>query len=224
LTDLQEYSDSEFDFEDSKEINARLAEEFLRSISPTFRNAARELEMDKICIAHLQLAHTSPGKQAIVRELLPKSDPILIDRSLTEIREMRRYLIAGEAPRFFGLTDIAPTLRKVEIEGSTLIIEEGFRLLGAMKAMRMMREFFSRRHDEAPLLWKTAINLFDDKILELHFDTVFDDAGKIRDSASPELSRIRHDMVRAADNLRNRLMAIVRRLSEDEFARDEIIT
>ncbi len=224
MSTLEDYSDSDHDFEDSRETNTRLAEEFLRSIPPSFRNAARELEMDKICLTHLQLAHTTPGKQAIVRELLPKSDPLAIDRSLTEIREMRKYLIAGEAPQFFGLTDIAPTLRKVEIEGSTLIIEEGFRLLGAMKAMRAMREFFSRRHDEAPLLWKTAVNLFDDKVLELHFDTVFDDAGKIRDSASPELSRIRHDMVRAAEILRNRLMAIVRRLSEDEFARDEIIT
>ncbi len=218
----EDYSD--FEFEDSKEFNLRLAEEFLRSIAPTFRHAARELELDKICIAHLQLAHTTPGKQAIVRELLPKSDTLAIDRSLTEIREMRLFLISGEAPRFSGLTDIAPTLRKVEIEGSTLIIDEGFRMLSAMKAMRMMREFFSRRHEEAPLLWKTAIHLFDDKVLELHFDTVFDDTGKIRDSASPELSRIRHDMVRAAEILRNRLMAIVRRLSEDEFVRDEIIT
>ncbi len=220
----EEYSDSDFDFEDSRETNARLAEEFLQSIAPTFRHAARELEMDKICIAHLQLAHTAPGKTALVRELLPKSDALTIDRSLTEIREMRRYLIAGEAPRFSGLTDIAPALRKVEIEGSTLLIEEGFRLLGAMKAMRAMREFFSRRHDEAPLLWKTAVNLFDDKVLELHFDTVFDDTGKIRDSASPELSRIRREMVRTAEILRNRLMAIVRRLSDDEFVRDEIIT
>jgi DNA mismatch repair protein MutS2 len=221
---LEEYSGSDFDFEDSRETNARLAEEFLRSIAPSFRHAARELEMDKICIAHLQLAHTTPGKQAIVRELLPKSDTLAIDRSLTEIREMRLFLVSGEAPRFSGLTDIAPTLRKVEIEGSTLIIDEGFRMLSAMKAMRAMREFFSRRHEEAPLLWKTAINLFDDKVLELHFDTVFDDTGKIRDSASPELSRIRHDMVRAAEILRNRLMAIVRRLSEDELVRDEIIT
>ena len=223
--DTQEvFSDSDVDFEDSRETNARLAEEFLRNIAPTFRTAARELEMDKICIAHLQLAHTTPGKHAIVRELLPKSDALAIDRSLSEIREMRSYLIAGESPQFSGLTDIASTLHKVEIEGSTLHIEEGFRILAAMKAMRAMREFFSRRHDEAPLLWKTAVNLFDDKVLELHFDSVFDHDGTIRDSASPELSRIRREMVRAAEILRNRLMAIVRRLSEDELVRDEIIT
>ncbi len=224
MTTQEAYSDSEFDFEDSREANVRLAEEFLQSIPPTFRHAARELEMDKICIAHLKLAHTSPGKNALVRELLPKTDPLAIERSLSEIREMRSYLIAGETPKFSGLTDIAPTLRKIQIEGSTLIIEEGFRLLGAMKTMRAMREFFSRRSEEAPLLWKTAINLFADRVLELHFDTVFDDMGKIRDSASPELSRIRHDMVRAAEILRVRLMAIVRRLSDDEFVRDEIIT
>ena len=221
---IAEFDDFSDEQELASEYHARLAEEFLSDIPKNFRNAARELEFDKILLLHLNLAHTAPGKEALVTELLPKTDLATIEKSFTEIREMRPFLIAGDAPRFGGLTDIGPALRKLEIEGSTMLAEEGFRLLGAMKAMRGIREFFARRTEDAPLIWKTAQLLFDDKLLERHFDTVFDDAGKIRDSASPELSRIRHDLMRAAEVLRSRLMAIVRRLSEDEFARDEIIT
>lgn len=224
MVEREEFSESEHHFEDSNEIRFILVEQFLQAIPLSFRQAARELELDKIFLAHLQLVHTFPGKQALVRELLPKTDTLAIDRSLSEIREMRTYLIASETPRFAGLTNISSTLRKVEIDGSTLLIEEGFRLLGAMKAMRGIREFFSRRAQDAPQLWKTAILLFDDRLLELHFDSVFDDSGAIRDSASPELSKIRHDMIRASEILRSRLMAIVRRLSDDELVRDEIIT
>ncbi|HEY3876267.1 MAG TPA: endonuclease MutS2 [Candidatus Kapabacteria bacterium] len=212
------------EFEQASEYHSRLTQEFLQKVHSNFRDAARELEFDKILLSHLNLAHTPPGKEALARELQPKSDVTLIERSFAETREMRTFLIAEDAPRFAGLSDVGPTLRKLEIEGSTMLSEEGFRLLTAMKAMRGMREFSSRRTDDAPLLWKTASQLFDDKLIERHFDSVFDDAGKIRDSASPEISKIRHDLLRAAETLRAKLLSIVRRLSEDEFAREEIIT
>ncbi|HZK76362.1 MAG TPA: endonuclease MutS2, partial [Candidatus Kapabacteria bacterium] len=144
--------------------------------------------------------------------------------SLAEIREMRGFLAAGEAPRFSGLADISSTLRKLEIPGSTLYAEEGSRMLAAMKAMRTMREFFSRRASEAPILWKSGVQLFEDRILEMHFDQVFDDAGNVKDSASVELARIRREILTTEDQLRARLGAILARLSEGELLREEIIT
>ena len=175
-------------------------------------------------LLHLQLANTSIGKHALVRELQPKSDTLAVDRSLAEIREMRGFLAAGEAPRFSGLADISSTLRKLEIPGSTLYAEEGSRMLAAMKAMRTMREFFSRRASEAPILWKSGVQLFEDRILEMHFDQVFDDAGNVKDSASVELARIRREILTTEDQLRARLGAILARLSEGELLREEIIT
>ena len=210
--------------EDARATNNALAEEFLAAIPPHFRQAARELEFHKVLLLHLRLANTSIGKHALVKELQPKSDTIAIDRSLAEIREMRVFLASGEAPRFAGLADISSTLRKLDIPGSTLYAEEGSRMLATMKAMRTMREFFSRRASEAPTVWKSGIQLFEDRILEMHFDQVFDEAGNVKDSASAELSRIRREILTTEDQLRARLSAILARLSDGELLREEIIT
>jgi DNA mismatch repair protein MutS2 len=215
---------SEFDSEESRVSNDTLVEEFLAAIPPPFRHAARELEFHKVLLLHLRLANTSIGKRALVSELQPKSDTLIVDRSLAEIREMRGFLAANEAPHSSGITDISSTLRKLEIPGSTLYAEEGSRMLATMKAMRTMREFFFRRASEAPVLWKSGIQLFEDRLLEMHFDQVFDDAGNVKDSASAELARIRREILATEDLLRARLSAILARLSEGELLREEIIT
>jgi len=215
---------SEFDSEGSRVSNDTLVEEFLAAIPPPFRHAARELEFHKVLLLHLRLANTSIGKRALVSELQPKSDTLIVDRSLAEIREMRGFLAANEAPHSSGITDISSTLRKLEIPGSTLYAEEGSRMLATMKAMRTMREFFFRRASEAPVLWKSGIQLFEDRLLEMHFDQVFDDAGNVKDSASAELARIRREILATEDLLRARLSAILARLSEGELLREEIIT
>src|SRR3989442_15135357 len=93
-----------------------------------------------------------------------------------------------------------------------------------MKAMRALRDFLARKAKDAPTLWKTGVLLFEDRLLEMHFDAIFDEAGKIRDSASPELKKIRRDMLDTADHLRVRLSGILRGLTEDGFAQEEIIT
>jgi DNA mismatch repair protein MutS2 len=210
--------------EESAVFNARLAEEFLNSIPESFRHAARELEFEKVFLLHVRLAYTTLGKQALVAELRPKSDPLSIDTSLGEISEMRVFIIAGDEPSLSGLLDISPTLRRLDIAGSTMFVEEGARFLAALKAMRALREFLSRRAKDAPTLWKVGVLLFEDRLLEMHFDSVFDDSGKVKDSASPELSKIRRALLNAADHLRVRLAGILRRLADDGFAQEEIIT
>lgn len=89
--------------EESVAFNARLAEEFLNYIPASFRHAARELEFEKVFLLHIRLTHTTLGKQALVTELSPKSDPLAIDRSLGEIHEMRLFIESGDEPSLSGL-------------------------------------------------------------------------------------------------------------------------
>lgn len=209
---------------ESQHAMSQLIEDFLMGIPDEFRAAAAELEYEKIYQSHARLAHTSLGKVALVSELRPKQDVLAIDRSLAEVGEFRHVIVSGESPSLGGLSDISTTLRKLEIPGSTMYIEEGARVLSSIKSMRAAREFFSNRAKETPELWKSAIKLFDDRILELHFDRVFDDAGQIRDSASPELNRIRREIIQTSEILRARLGSILRKLAEGEFVQDAIIT
>lgn len=217
-------TEDEFLIEESRLALDRMAEEFLRAVPKSFRAAARELELAKVWTAHARLTQTALGKQALVRELVPKLDVLAIDRSLAEIAELRMFVISGESPSFGGLTDISTTLRKLEIAGSTMYVDEAFRVLAAMKAMRGIREYFSHRAKETPEIWKTATKLFDDRILEMHFDRVFADDGSVRDSASPDLGRIRREIQQAGEHLRSRLASILRKLAEGEYVQDAIIT
>lgn len=217
-------SSLEYTSEELQTANDALTEEFLREIPDEFRYAAQELEFHKILLSHLKLAHSSVGKRVLVVELRPKSDILAIDRSLAEIQEMRVFLIANESPGFSGLADISSTLHKLEISGSTIYAEEGARILGVLRSMRRLREFFARRTSEAPTLWKSAIQLFEDRVLEMHFDSVFDDTGGIKDSASATLAKIRREILTSEELLHARLSSILSRLAEGEFVREEIIT
>jgi len=210
--------------EETHAYDLRMAHGFLESISEPFRHAARELGFDSIFLSHARHAATTVGREALVRELQPDSDLLAVDRSLREIRELRSFHIAGESPNFAGLSDIASTLHKLEIAGSSLYAEEGARVLSTLKAMRGLREFFSRRAKEMPVLWKTAVQLFEDRLLEMHFDQVFEADGSIKDTASPELRRIRREILSTGEILRARLGAVLRRLSGEEFVREEIVT
>jgi DNA mismatch repair protein MutS2 len=210
--------------EESRQATDRLSAQFLREIPKSFRYAARELEFEKIFLAHCRTCSTPLGKQALVKELRPKLDPVAIDRSLQEVRELRTFLAGGENPGFGGLADIGNTLRKLEIAGSTMYVEEGARVLQTLKGMRALREYFARRAKDAPTLWKAAVQLYDDRMLEMHFDQVFDDAGKVKDSASTELHRIRREILQTADILRAKLSSILRKLADDDFVQEDIIT
>jgi DNA mismatch repair protein MutS2 len=218
----QQHLDDEQD--ESLSILAQLCREFVHGLPHNFIGAAQELDYDKIFEAHARLAPSLLGKRALVKELQPKTDVLLIDNSLKEIQELRVFIAAGEAPGFDGLDDIASIVRKTEIAGSTIYADEGARILRVLKGMRLLREFFSRRAKDAPLLWKTAVQLLDDRLLEMHFSSVFDEQGNIKDSASTDLRKIRQEIIETAERLRSRLNSILKKLTEDDLVQDDLIT
>ena len=155
--------------------NQQLREQFLREIPHQFRRAAKVLEFDQILAAHLGYAHSPLGRSALVRELLPKTDRDKILASFQEIDELRTFLGSGETPNFDGINDIRMILHKVEIQGSTIYIDEGLPLLRTLKAMRLLRDFFAKRTKEAQSIWKSAVHLFEDRLIEMAFDSVFEE-------------------------------------------------
>jgi DNA mismatch repair protein MutS2 len=202
----------------------QLREQFLREIPYSFRRAAQVLEYDEILVSHLKFAHSPLGRSALVKELIPKSDKGNILSSFAEIDELRSQISSGEIPSFDGIHDIRTILHKVEIEGSTIYIDEGLPLLRTLKSMRLLRDFFASRTKNSPTIWKSAVHLFEDRLIEMAFDSVFEDNGAVKDSASAELHRIRRDIIATSEKLRNKLASLIRKLSEDNLLQEEIIT
>ena len=129
-----------------------LRAQFLRDIPYKFRRAARVLQYDEILAAHLRYVHSPLGRSALMRELIPTADREKIAASCAEIDELRLLIGAGEIPSFDGISDIRMILHKVEIEGSTIYIDEGLPLLRTLKSSRLLRGFFATRTNQAPQL------------------------------------------------------------------------
>jgi DNA mismatch repair protein MutS2 len=212
------------EIQDQATTSQQLREQFLREIPHQFRRAAKVLEFDQILLAHLRYAHSPLGKSALVKELLPKPDREKIRTSFQEIDELRMLIGSSETPGFDGINDIRIILHKVEIEGSTIYIDEGLPLLQTFRAMRLLRDFFAKRTKDTQIIWRSAVHLFEDRLIEMAFDSVFEETGAIKDSASSELQRIRRDIITTSEKLRNKLASLIRKLSEDNLLQEEIIT
>jgi len=202
----------------------QLRAQLLREIPRQFRRAAQVLEYDEILAAHLRFAYSALGRSALVKELIPTIKRESIAVSLSEIDEFRTLVGAGEVPSFDGINDIRTILHKVEIEGSTIYIDEGLPLLLTLKAMRMLRDFFATRTKQAPVIWKSAVHLFEDRLIEMAFDSVFEENGAVKDSASSELNRIRRDIVTTGERLRNKLASLMKKFTEDDLLQENIVT
>ncbi|HYM20289.1 MAG TPA: endonuclease MutS2 [Candidatus Kapabacteria bacterium] len=197
---------------------------FLRRIPKQFRLAAEKLELPLVLEAHLHHVSTALGRSALTDELVPSLDREKIIRSLAEIDELRKLFTAGESPSFSAVSDIRTTLHKVEIEGSTIYQDEGLPLVTTLKAVRLLREFFAKRVGAAPTLWRAGIHLYEDKLLEMAFDSVFDENGNVRDNASSELHEIRREIVATSERLRNKLASLIKKYTEDDLLQEQIIT
>jgi DNA mismatch repair protein MutS2 len=217
-------SPQEFDDEIHFVWDDAVKRSFYDKIPHTFRKAAEKLEFAEIVTSHLKFGYSLLGKQAVTDELIPKQKLEDILTSLAEIDELRIFIGAGETPSFGGLHDIRETLHKIEIEGSTIYQDDGLPLLESIRMMRAIREFFARRTKDAPTLWKTAIHLFEDKMIELALDSVFDEVGNIKDSASAELRSIRREIIATAERLRSKLNALVKQYSAEDYLQEDLVT
>ncbi len=217
----------ETDFSEQDRVNIptdQLRTQLLRDIPHQFRRAAQVLQYDEILAAHLRFAHSSLGRLSLAKELVPKRDREKITDSFAEIDEIRILIGSGEIPNFDGIHDIRSILHKVDIDGSTIYIDEGLPLLRTLKGMRLLRDFFAKRTKVAPTIWRSAVHLFEDRLIEMAFDSVFEENGSIRDSASSELNRIRRDIVTTGERLRTKLASLIKKFTEDDLLQENIIT
>lgn len=197
---------------------------YYASLPASFRTAAQKLDLAEILTSHIHLANTIIGKDALVEEIIPSMDVKTITTSLAEIEELRAFVGTNEHPSFGGIGDIRNLLHKIEIEGSTIYEDEGLPLLETLRGMRVVRDFFAKRARQAPTLWKTGVMLFDDRMLEMALDSVFEANGSIKDSASPELRAIRREIITTSERLRTKLAALMKRYSDDAMLQEELVT
>ena len=190
---------------------------------PDFSAAIRKLEFDRLLDRLKQLAVSEPGR-VLAGSLLPSTVPETIRCDLLRVSEAKELMIAEGSIPLDGIKSIGPALKKSAIEHHILTSKELLETASTLRAARSMAAFIAKRQKNCPQLAQMAAALFYDKVVEYNILECIDEEGKIRDTASKELRRIRQEIISTADSLRKSLATILKRISEKEFLQEEIIT
>jgi DNA mismatch repair protein MutS2 len=145
--------------------------------------------------------------------LRPSSDPSWIQSRLIEAVELTAILEASGDIPIQGLKDVGELLKRSEVEGSVLSVQELIDLYRQIELCRDLRRFFQKLEPAiAPRLQEKVSGLSNQRALEKEILHSISLKGEILDRASPALSEIR-DQLRLA---REKVHAILERLLQQE--------
>ena len=118
--------------------------------------------------------------------------------------------------------DMRPALAKIKTEGRFLDVNELFNLKRSLETIMAIVRFLNLQKDEVyPMLKQLLGQLQVFPYVKERIDQILNQHGKIKDSASPELSRIRRDLFSRQGNVSKRLHSILKQAQRDGLIEDD---
>lgn len=189
--------------------------------------AKEKLEFDKVA-EKVRRQITSGLGERMLDTIKFYSDRGELEIELDKVNEAKELIHYDGGIDLAGLKDITGVLKKLKIDGHYVSPEEFLWILEFLRVSRKMKGYFRKKSkddgDKFKLLPKLAEPLFSDKILEHNIDITIDETGKVKDSASAELRKIRKEIVAKEEHLRKTLAKILKNYSEKEYSQEDIIT
>ena len=157
-----------------------------------------------------------------VEEMHFKDDFDNISRELGETDEFCRIVREFDhfpSDHFF---DLRPALEKIRIEGRFLEVQELFDMKRSLESIRSIVLFFNKQPQEIfPLLNAKTKNVQLFPYIYDRIDSIINKFGKIRDNATPELGRIRNDILSKQASMSKRLHAILKQAQKDGLVEED---
>jgi DNA mismatch repair protein MutS2 len=152
------------------------------------------------------------------------SDYEKITNYLNQTDEMLRVLTTdGEELPIGDFYDVRPALSRVRVEGLFLDELEVFGLWRALEAVRKLVSFLTKK-EETPYPYLSELlpgtETFPSIIKRI--EGLLNKFGKIKDNASPELSRIRKDIHQVESSVSRTLNAILRQAQADGYVEKDV--
>jgi DNA mismatch repair protein MutS2 len=143
---------------------------------------------------------------------------------LNQTEEMLRIITAdGEELPVGDFYDVRQALSRVRVEGLFLDEVEVFGLWRALDAVRKLVAFLTRNEGVAyPYLSELLPGTETFPLIIKRIESILNKFGKIKDNASPELARIRHDIQQAEHSVSRTLNAILRQAQADGYVEKDI--
>ncbi|MGD8698789.1 MAG: hypothetical protein PVJ43_05830, partial [Gemmatimonadales bacterium] len=155
------------------------------------RHALDALEFERVLEIVAGYATSEPGAEG-VRRRRPVPDRQAVARALDEVDEMVSWLIRDESWAPPVIPDIGKSLHRLEVVGSVWSESELTNASRLLAAARAVRRSILPQSSQFPLLGELASGLLKDEKLEGLLRSALDEETEtLKDSASPELKRLR---------------------------------
>lgn len=181
------------------------------------------LEFSKIKNQLREKISTASG-EAIIENITPKLDLQQILITQRETTEMREIIFYDGTPPFSRLEDISSELKRSAVKGTILDSKKIIKILKALKTSRLIKKFLLKTKEKYPLIRERAEKIQTFFELEEEIIQCIDEDGVVLDRASPELRKIRRDIIKKEQILKNKLETIIRSSRFATIIQEPLIT
>ncbi|WP_247231345.1 endonuclease MutS2 [Telluribacter sp. SYSU D00476] len=185
-------------------------------------NIEQKLGFDRLREWLLEACVSPLGRQFV--EKIRFSDNFgLVDKLVRQTAEMKQIVQYGEEFPSQNYIDATPYLQRAAIEGMLLTQAEFYDIKISLNTIRQCLRFFEKHEpEEFPLLSEYAQTIRVERSVTEAIDRVIDERGQVRDSASPELARIRRQLIAEQSGMRKKLDSILRTAKNSGWIGDDV--
>ena len=143
---------------------------------------------------------------------------------LTELQQTHEYKMLTQVGMYFPndyVLNISRDIKLLSIPGSTLTGEQWMQVRKLAESIeKIFRWFDNERRLAYPALSKVIAESYYEKVIIELIDEVLDEYGNVKDSASPELDKIRMGLYKKRNELRRMFEKVVAKLAKAGYTAD----
>jgi DNA mismatch repair protein MutS2 len=183
-------------------------------------NALTQLEFDKITAILLNYCQTNMGVEQ-VNEMRIHTHQTYIELALRQTEEFKFIKLANQYfPTDFVL-DIRKDLKLLGIPGAQLTGEQWLLVRKLCDHIQQVFKWFDAERQMAySNLYEVVKNAYYEKAIIECIDLIIDDRGSVKDKASEDLAKIRHQLFKKRQELRRIFEKVVQRLAKSGYTAD----
>lgn len=144
------------------------------------------------------------------------TSPKFISRLIEQVDEFREILDLEEPFPLEHCINMRDSLEKIRVEGRYMEVEEVVNLRLSQSTIRAILGFLKNKHREGkyPGLYHLSRNIQHYPYVNERIDQILNNRGEIKDSASRELKRLRHDIANKESSVSTRISRIFKQLKQ----------
>ena len=183
-------------------------------------NALTQLEFDKITAILLNYCQTNMGVEQ-VNDMRIHTHQKYIEEALRQTEDFKYIKLANQYfPTDFVL-DIRKDLKLLGIPGAQLTGEQWLLVRRLADHIQQVFKWFdSERQMAYSNLYEVVKNAYYEKAIIECIDIVIDERGSVKDNASDDLAKIRHQLFKKRQELRRIFEKVVHRLAKSGYTAD----